>query len=118
MSNSVIDELGGHVRRLAFAATVQQLADRHWVQAPNRYFPVDPRWLFPAFPLLPLEARVAVTRRWRLGHRYTRDRAEALRQVQSVEMLTRTALAGYFPSSEILVERAAGLAKSLVAVRA
>ena len=118
VSNSVIDEVGGHHRRLAFAATVRGLADRHWVQAPNRYFPLDPRWLFPAFALLPLEARVAVTRRWPVGHRYTRDHDAALRQVQAVEMLSRTALAGYFPGSEILVERAAGLPKSLIALRA
>ena len=53
-----------------------------------------------------------------MGHRYTRDRDAALRQVQAVEMLSRTALAGYFPGSEILVERAAGLPKSLIALRA
>jgi hypothetical protein len=117
VSNSVIDEVGGHHRRLAFAATVHRLGSRHWVQAPNRYFPLDPRWLFPAFPQLPLDTQVAITQRWPVGHRHTPDRAAALAQVQSVEMLSRTALAGYFPASEILVERAAGMPKSLIAVR-
>src|SRR5690242_9976893 len=33
-SNSVIEHVGGVYRRLAFAANVQRLAPRHWIQTP------------------------------------------------------------------------------------
>jgi hypothetical protein len=48
-SNSVIEHVGGHARREAFAAAVRNAADRYWVQTPYRYFAIEPHWLFPGF---------------------------------------------------------------------
>jgi hypothetical protein len=61
-SNSVIEYVGGHSQRQRFADTVHALADRQWVQAPYRYFPMEPNWLFPRFQFLPLSARARVSR--------------------------------------------------------
>ena len=52
-SNSVIEHVGGHVQRLRFADAIHKLADRHWVQTPYRYFPIEPHWLFPRFSVPP-----------------------------------------------------------------
>ena len=52
-SNSVIDLVGGHTPRMAFASIVHELAGRHWLQTPNRYFPIDACTLFPFQPSLP-----------------------------------------------------------------
>jgi hypothetical protein len=46
-SNSVIEHVGGPMNRARFAETAREAADRHWVQTPYRYFPVEPHWLFP-----------------------------------------------------------------------
>jgi hypothetical protein len=115
--NSVIEHVGGHLRRSALAGVVHELADRHWVQTPYRYFPMEPHWVFPGFQFLPFWARVEITRRWPLGHHRVSDRAKAAEYVARIDLLSRTEMSHYFPTSEIWAERLAGLTKSLVAIR-
>ena len=115
-SNSVIEHVGGHWRRAAFAASVHRLSDRHWVQTPYRYFPLEPHFLFPGFALLPLRAQAEVVRRWPLGHyAAVRELREAVRWSLATELLSFTELRHYFPSSQIQRERVLGLTKSLIA---
>lgn len=66
-SNSVLEHLGGHERRLRFAAAARSLADRHWVQTPYRYFPIEPHWIAPGMQFLPIRLRTALARRWPSG---------------------------------------------------
>ena len=118
-SNSTIEHLGGHARRVAFARVVHAAADHHWVQTPNRYFPIEPHWLFPGFQFLPVPARAFVSRNWPLGW-YSRPGAEEATVVEGVleiELLGAAEMRQYFPESEIVPERLLGLTKSLIAVR-
>ncbi|MEA2441398.1 MAG: hypothetical protein QOH76_2822 [Thermoleophilaceae bacterium] len=118
-SNSVIEHVGGHQRRRAFAYYAQALGEHHWIQTPNRYFPLEPHWVCPGIHYLPPRARAAVTQVWPIGN-YT-HRRESLRQrmgdVLAVELLTASEMQYYFEASRIVRERVAGLAKSLIAVR-
>ncbi|MFG1825517.1 class I SAM-dependent methyltransferase [Microbispora bryophytorum] len=116
-SNAVIEHVGGHQRRQIFADTVNSLADRHWVQTPYRYFPVEPHFLFPGFQFLPLTARTEILRRWPLIHTPTSDREAARRIVMDVELLSVTEMRHYFPGSRIRFERLAGLVKSVIAYK-
>jgi hypothetical protein len=116
VSNSVIGHIGGHEMRSRFADVVLALGDSHWVQTPNRHFPLDPIFLFPAFPSLPFSAQVAVSRHWPLGHRQAETREAAAGLVLGVEFLTAAQLAHYFPGSELWRERFLGMTKSLVAI--
>jgi hypothetical protein len=117
MSNSVIEHVGGHFQRQSFADAVHRLADRHWVQTPYRYFPIEPHWVCPGFQFLPLAARVRVAQHWPLVHTRPENRDKALRDAMSVELASRTEMKFYFPNSQIRAERVAGLTKSLIAVR-
>ena len=118
-SNSVIEHVGGHVRRRHFAHFARDLGRHHWIQTPYRYFPVEPHWLFPAFQFLPVAARGAIHRHWPIGSSAGRSdsRERALGIVLDVELLSVSEMSYYFPGAEILRERAAGLTKSLIAVR-
>jgi hypothetical protein len=118
-SNSVIEHVGGHARRRQFAAAVHELAPAHWIQTPNRWFPVEPHWVCPGFQFLPPPAQAAVMRRWPVGNYCARSwtREEALRLVLGTELLSPAQMRFYFPRSELVRERFAGLAKSLIAVR-
>jgi hypothetical protein len=116
-SNSVLEHVGGHAQRLRFAEVVHKLADRHWVQTPYRYFPIEPHWLFPGFQFLPLTARSRIACRWPLAHSRPASPADGLAEAMSVELLSRAEMAHYFPHSQVRAERMAGLVKSLIAIR-
>ncbi|WP_166389573.1 methyltransferase type 11 [Nocardioides ochotonae] len=115
-SNSLIEHVGGHAQRAALAAEVHALAPRHWVQTPNRYFPVEPHWLCPGLQFLPLGARARVAAVWPLAHSRPDTRADAFAEVQWTELIGRAEMRAYFPRSELHHERMAGLTKSLIAV--
>jgi len=115
-SNSVIEHVGGHARRQEFAAAVQKLASRHWVQTPYRYFPIEPHFLFPGAQFIPVKARGALIRRWPLNHTMPIESRTAMEAVLGIELLGRAEFAFYFPGSTILVERVGGFVKSLIAV--
>lgn len=114
-SNSVIEHVGGHARRQDFAASVRALAPAHWIQTPNRYFPVEPHWMFPGFQFLPARTRRWVAVRWPF-HPGLRDPGLAADEVLDIELISRFELAWYFPDSEIVAERVGGMAKSYIAV--
>jgi len=116
-SNSVLEHVGGHHQRQRFADTVHAMAPAHWVQAPYRYFPVEPHWAFPGFQFLPAGTRALLAQYWPLRCTNPQTREEALRDVLSVELPSRSEMRLYFPESRILSERLAGLVKSLIAVR-
>lgn len=116
-SNSVLEHVGGHRRRVAFAECVHQFGHHHWIQTPYRYFPIEPHWLFPGFQFLPLRAQSYVTMRWPLLTHPPATTDQAVRRNLGNELMSRTHMRFYFPTSEIHEERIAGVPKSLVAVR-
>lgn len=116
-SNSVIEHVGGHVQRIRFAEAVYNLGNLHWVQTPYRYFPIEPHWLFPGLQFMPHTLRARVSQRWPLVHTKASSREEAMEASMEVELMSRSEMAYYFPSSIIRAERVLGIAKSLVAIK-
>jgi hypothetical protein len=116
-SNSVIEHVGGHERRLRFAEAVHQLAHAHWVQTPYRFFPVEPHWIAPGMQFLPTAVRSVLAHRWPLAHTPAPDRYVATQTVLWTELLDRTQMKHYFPDSVLRAERFLGLTKSLIAYR-
>jgi hypothetical protein len=112
----VIEHVGGHAKRKQMADVVRQLGDRHWIQTPYRYFPIEPHWVFPGFQFLPTNLGARVAEVWPFAWSVPADRRAAVENVVEIELLNRTQLEYYFPESTILAERVAGLTKSLIAV--
>jgi hypothetical protein len=117
-SNSLLEHVGGHVQRQKLVDNVHRLADRHWIQTPYRYFPIEPHWVFPGFQWLPYEMRVRVSMKWNRGHIRTYTRPDAEELVNEIDLVGIAQMRRYFPSSTIWYERFAGLIKSLVAIKA
>jgi hypothetical protein len=119
-SNSVIEHVGGFLRRREFAARVHELAPAHWVQTPNRYFPIEPHWGVPGMQFLPLRARMWVAAHWAWGRRTVpptgpvRDAVEM--ECAMTELIGSTEMRLLFPESALWPERMFGMTKSLVAV--
>lgn len=116
-SNSVIEHVGGHARRLQFAATVRS-CDRYWVQTPSRSFPIEPHFMFPFLQHLPRSAQMSAVAHWPVGnYSDVKDRQEALRYLLDIELLSADEMRFYFPDAELHRERIAGLTKSFIAVK-
>jgi SAM-dependent methyltransferase len=108
-SNSVIEHVPKQLQP-AFAAEIRRVAERYFVQTPNRYFPIEPHYQLPFFQFLPRRAQRALNRRFTLGWR-TKGHWE------EVSLLTERDMRRLFPDAEIHRERLFGLTKSLIAVR-
>lgn len=116
-SNSLLEHVGGHVQRQRLAHNIHLLSDRHWIQTPYRYFPVEPHFVFPGFQWLPYAARVGVAVRWHGGQPRRVTREQAQDSVDEIDLVGISQMHRYFPDSTIWYERFAGLIKSLVAIR-
>ncbi|HET9345139.1 MAG TPA: class I SAM-dependent methyltransferase [Candidatus Limnocylindrales bacterium] len=114
--NSVIEHVGSLERQARMASEIRRVAARYFVQTPNRYFPIEPHFLFPMYQFLPVRVRVALLRRMSLGwHARTPDRADAERQVNEIRLMSGRELASVFPGARLHRERFFGVTKSLIA---
>jgi len=117
-SNSVIEHVGGHWRRMRLAEGIRNAASHYWVQTPYRYFPVEPHFLFPGLQYLPKAAQSAVIVLWPFGnYRNVHDYTEALEGAMNLELLSISELSAYFPDAKIRKEKIMMLTKSVIAVR-
>lgn len=97
--NSLIEHVEPQERRQV-AHEIRRVADRYFVQTPNRWFPVEPHYLVPLWQFLPE----------RLRRHYDRKHGEY------IELLTAAELQRLLPEAELHRERVLGLTKSLMAV--
>jgi len=117
-SNSVIEHVGTWDDQVRMASEVRRVGQRYFVQTPNRFFPIEPHFLFPGFQFLPETAKVSLLMRFRLGwfpRAKTRD--EAVRYAREIRLLTRREVQKLFPESRLICEKFYGLTKSFMAVR-
>ena len=117
VSNSVIEHLPTLELQHRMASEVLRVGRRHWVQTPNRRFPLEPHFLFPLFQYLPVSVRA-----WLLGHmdlgwyKREKDPGAARSAVLSVRLMKGSELRSAFPESRLVTERAFGLVKSFIAI--
>lgn len=117
-SNSVIEHVGSFDDQTRMAREIRRVATGHFVQTPNRYFPIEPHFLVPGWQFLPVGLRVAVLRRTSVGWmRRQADPEIARGRVVGVRLLDRREFTALFPTSEIRVERVGPLVKSWIAVQ-
>ena len=115
-SNSTIEHVGDFNDQMRMADEVRRVGRRYYVQTPNRYFPIEPHFIFPFFQFLPVWLRVDLVLRLRLGWYGSRPtREQVLADVTGIRMLTRRELRQLFPDAAIVDERWCGLVKSFVA---
>lgn len=114
-SNSVIEHVGGWEDQQRMALEMRRVGKRIFLQTPNRYFPMEPHFLFPFFQFLPLRWQVFLLMRFRLGWypRYT-DGVQAEAAARSVRLLSSRELQRLFPGARLHRERWMGMVKSYV----
>jgi Methyltransferase domain len=118
LSNSVIEHLYTSGHQEQFAAEIQRVAARWWVQTPDFRFPIEPHYLAPPIHWLPPGLRRRAIRwctPWGWIERPNARICERL--AREIRILHRSEFGRLFPGSEILVERLLGLPKSMIAAR-
>ena len=120
-SNSVIEHVGDEARQAMFAAEIQRVAPRCWVQTPDRWFPVEPHLWTPFIHFLPKCWQRFIVPRfsiWQLLIRCSGDQRQYYidQYLDEIRLLSATEIRRLFPKATILKERFLGLSKSLIAI--
>lgn len=114
-SNSVIEHVGNYEQQGQMAQEVRRVGQRYFVQTPNRYFPIEPHFLFPFFQFLPVSVRVFLVMHFKLGWGHKiKDKQKAVRNVNRIRLMTEKELKTLFPEAKIYKEKFLGLTKSFI----
>ena len=106
-SNSVIEHVGSYADQRCMADEIRRVGRRYFVQTPNRYFPIEPHYLYPFFQFYPPALKTGLVRHLRLGW-------GNLVEATTIRLLSKRELLRLFPGSRLYAERWAGLNKSFV----
>ena len=114
-SNSVIEHVGTYQDQIQMAKEVRRVGKRYFVQTPNKYFPLEPHFLFPLFQFLPINIRVLLLQNFKLGwFSKTPDKVKAREIVESIRLLDKREFISLFPNAELYEEKIFGMTKSFV----
>ena len=117
-SNSVIEHVGDWSRVIQFSEELKRVAQKHFVQTPNFWFPIEPHCMVPFFDWLPKPIRIWLVMKFSLGNwNKASSIDEAMQTIESARLLTRKMFSALFSDSEILTERFLFLPKSFIAMR-
>jgi len=112
-SNSVIEHVGTYEDQQAMASEVRRIGSRYFVQTPNRYFPIEPHFLFPGFQFLPVSVRAGMLSRRDVGwYKRAESYEAALKEVTAIRLLSEAEFRRLFPEGRLCRERLLGLSKS------
>jgi len=113
-SNSLIEHLYTQANQVKMAREAMRVGRYHFVQTPNRYFPIEPHFKFPLFQFLPSSVQILLQTKTSLinGTRY--DRAYAEEIIREIRLVSRREMEAYFPESDVYVERYLGFSKSFI----
>ncbi len=114
-SNSVIEHVGNFKQQQQMADEVKRVGKRFFIQTPNRYFPIEPHFLFPFFQFLPLKIQICLLRNFEIGwNNKIRDKQKAIEKINSIRLLSLKELKQLFPEAMIYKEKFFGLTKSFI----
>ena len=117
-SNSVIEHLYSFENQKKMAKEIQRVGTSYYVQTPNKFFPIEPHWLFPFFQFLPKQVRILLTKNFNMGnYKKAKTYAAAKNKVEEVRLLTKKEMRSIFPGAVLWKEKFFGLTKSYVALK-
>lgn len=114
-SNSCIEHVGKEPEWEKMAREIKRTGSHFFLQTPNRYFPIEPHFLFPLFQFFPLRLRAFFIHHFQLGF-WPRGKTweQALSIADEIKLLRYKDLRRLFPEAEIAREKVFGLTKSFM----
>jgi hypothetical protein len=119
-SNSVIEHINTFDGQMLAAKEIMRVGIRYFVQTPNRYFPIEPHFLFPFFQLLPVRLRFLLIRNFKIGwysgwtDNKPPESQRAWEIAREIRLLSKRELTRLFPGAKLFRERFLGLNKSFI----
>jgi hypothetical protein len=112
-SNSVIEHIPSADGQRAMAIEMARVAQRYYLQTPNRAFPVEPHLMTPFIHYLPRRFQRRLWRNCTVWGLVTRPTPAVVQsEVAGIRLLDARDLRRLMPSASILRERVLGLPKS------
>jgi hypothetical protein len=112
-SNSVIEHLFSLEQQEKMAKETIRVGKSYFIQTPNKYFPIEPHWVFPFFQFLPFGLQVFLTQHFNLGHiPKAKNKEAAISLVKEVRLLSKKEFTHLFKGSMLYTEKFLGLNKS------
>jgi hypothetical protein len=117
-SNSVIEHVGEVKDQMRMASEILRVARGYFVQTPNKYFPIEPHFLFVGWQFMPLSTRAWLLQRRGWGWmKREPSAADALTSVASIRLLTVANLRELFPDGSLHREWFGLMVKSISTFR-
>ena len=107
-SNSVIEHVGDHHKRLQFANEVRRLSDKYWIQTPSKYFPIEAHCGMPFWWFYPMPLRSYFLKKWKKKLPAWAD------MIETTSVVSASELRDILPGCNIKYERLLFVPKSLV----
>lgn len=114
-SNSLIEHLYTKENQFKMASEAMRVGKYYFIQTPNRYFPIEPHFKFPFFQFLPKSLQIFLQTKTTLinGFKYNREYADNI--TNEIRLLSKREMLGFFPNSNLYIERCLGFSKSFTA---
>lgn len=114
-SNSVIEHLYTFENQKLMAGEMQRVGKLHFVQTPNKYFPVEPHYVLPFFDFLPASVKYKVLTKTKLSRLKKWSHEDARQYVDEIRLISYREFKSLFPRSKMYKEMFMGLVKSFTA---
>jgi len=112
-SNSVIEHVTLWEKQLAMAREIKRLGTYYFVQTPNRYFPIEPHFMFPFFQFLPYKMQYFILTKTKLSRKKYWKPERAEEYIKEIRLLTTAEMKELFGDCRIYNEKVGGLVKSI-----
>jgi len=111
-SNSVIEHLHSYENQKKMANEVIRIGKKHIIQTPNKYFFIEPHYLFPFFQFLPNSIKYLILTKTKLSRLKKWDEYFAHQYINEIRLLNLKEMKILFPESKIYYEKFFGINKS------
>ncbi len=111
-SNSVIEHLHNYENQKKMANEVIRIGKKHIIQSPNKYFFIEPHYLFPFFQFLPNSIKYLILTKTKLSRLKKWEKSFAMQYINEIKLLNLKEMKNLFPKSNIYYEKFLGMNKS------
>ncbi len=114
-SNSVIEHVYSFENQERMAREILRLGKYHFVQTPNKYFFIEPHFIFPFFQFLPFSIQLFLLTKTKLcrGRKWQKD--FSLQYIKEIRLISKTEMKKLFPNSKLSFEKFYLMNKSFTA---